>query len=104
MKVVFQVFAALTILLTANPVAAQTGYPNRQVRIIVGFTPGTAPDVAARLLAAKFSDSWGVPVTVEDITGAGSNIATDRRRQIDTGRLHLADGRKSIARHQSQPV
>jgi len=42
MKVVFQVFAALTILLTANPVAAQTGYPNRQVRIIVGFTPGTA--------------------------------------------------------------
>jgi len=78
MKVVFQVLAALTILLTANPVAAQTGYPNRQVRIIVGFTPGTAPDVAARLLAAKFSDSWGVPVTVEDITGAGSNIATDR--------------------------
>ena len=78
MKVIFQVLAALTVLLTANPVAAQTGYPNRQVRIIVGFTPGTAPDVAARLLAAKFSDSWGVPVTVEDVTGAGSNIATDR--------------------------
>src|SRR6202142_2726309 len=78
MKSIFQVLAALTVLLTANPVAAQTSYPNRQVRIIVGFTAGTAPDVAARLLAPKFSDSWGVPVTVEDITGAGSNIATDR--------------------------
>jgi tripartite-type tricarboxylate transporter receptor subunit TctC len=97
MKVVFQVFAALTILLTANPVAAQTGYPNRQVRIIVGFTPGTAPDVAARLLAAKFSDSWGVPVTVEDITGAGSNIATDRvAKSTPDGYTLLMGGNPSL--------
>jgi tripartite-type tricarboxylate transporter receptor subunit TctC len=97
MKVVFQVFAALTILLTANPVAAQTGYPNRQVRIIVGFTPGTAPDVAARLLAAKFSDSWGVPVTVEDITGAGSNIATDHvAKSTPDGYTLLMGGNPSL--------
>src|SRR5882672_3757498 len=78
MKSILHVIAALTIALTANPVAAQTDYPNRQVRIIVGFTPGTAPDVAARILATQFAERWGVPVTVEDITGAGSNIATDR--------------------------
>ena len=97
MKVVFQVLAALTMLLTANPVAAQTGYPNRQVRIIVGFTPGTAPDVAARLLAAKFSDSWGVPVTVEDITGAGSNIATDRvAKSTQDGYTLLMGGNPSL--------
>jgi tripartite-type tricarboxylate transporter receptor subunit TctC len=78
MKFILHVFAALTVLLTANTVSAQTNYPNRMVRILVGFTPGTAPDVSARILAAKFSESWGVPVAIENVTGAGSNIATDR--------------------------
>ena len=78
MKSIFQVLAALTVLLVANPVVAQTDYPNRQIHIIVGFTAGTAPDVAARILATKFAEAWNVPVTVEDVTGAGSNIATDR--------------------------
>ena len=78
MKAILHLIAALAVLLTANHVAAQSDYPNRQIRIIVGFTPGTAPDVSARILAAKFSESWNVPVTVENVTGAGSNIATDR--------------------------
>ena len=78
MKFILQVLAALTVLLSANTVPAQTNYPNRPVRIIVGFLPGTAPDVSGRLLAAKFSESWGVPVTVENVTGAGGNISTDR--------------------------
>lgn len=78
MTSIYRVLAALAVLFAAHPASAQTDYPNRPVRIIVGFTPGTAPDVAARLLATKFAEHWGVPVTVEDITGAGSNIATDR--------------------------
>jgi tripartite-type tricarboxylate transporter receptor subunit TctC len=78
MKAILRVFAALMVLLAADCASAQSNYPNRMVRIIVGFTAGTAPDVVARLLAAKFSEDWGVPVTVEDITGAGSNIATER--------------------------
>jgi len=78
MRSIFQVLAAQTLLLAANPVIAQTDYPNRQIHIIVGFTAGTAPDVAARILATKFAEAWNVPVTVEDVTGAGSNIATDR--------------------------
>jgi tripartite-type tricarboxylate transporter receptor subunit TctC len=78
MKFILHVFAALTVLLSANTVSAQSDYPNRPVRILVGFTAGTAPDVSARLLAAKFAESWGVPVTVENVTGAGGNISTDR--------------------------
>ena len=78
MKFIWHVLAALTVLLTAENATAQTSYPNRPVRILVGFTAGTAPDVSARLLAAKFSESWGVPVTVENVTGAGGNISTDR--------------------------
>ena len=78
MKSILHIVAALMVVLAADHAAAQTDYPNRQIRIIVGFTPGTAPDVAARILATKFAETWNVPVTVEDITGAGSNIATDR--------------------------
>jgi tripartite-type tricarboxylate transporter receptor subunit TctC len=64
-------------LLAAAPVLAQN-YPEQGVKIIVGFPPGVAPDVTARLLADKFGEAWGRSVVVENVTGAGSNIATDR--------------------------
>ena len=78
MMSILRFVAALSLMFAADHAAAQTDYPNRQIHIIVGFTAGTAPDVAARILATKFAETWNVPVTVEDITGAGSNIATDR--------------------------
>jgi tripartite-type tricarboxylate transporter receptor subunit TctC len=65
-------------LATAGDALAQASYPEQSVRILVGFPPGVAPDVTARLLAERFSDAWGKAVVVENITGAGSNIATDR--------------------------
>jgi tripartite-type tricarboxylate transporter receptor subunit TctC len=58
--------------------SAQSSYPNRPVKILVGFTPGTAPDLAARILADRFSEVWGTPFVVEEVPGAGSNVATDR--------------------------
>jgi len=48
------------------------------VRVLVGFTAGVAPDVTARLLAEKLGAAWGKPVVVENVTGAGGNIAADR--------------------------
>src|SRR4051812_41231659 len=77
MKRAANLFAALLMLLAAQPAAAQN-YPNRPVKILVGFTPGTAPDLAARILADRFSEVWGAPFVVENVPGAGSNIATDR--------------------------
>jgi tripartite-type tricarboxylate transporter receptor subunit TctC len=65
-------------LAAAGDALAQASYPEQPVRILVGFPPGVAPDVTARLLAEKFTDAWGKAVVVENITGAGSNIATDR--------------------------
>jgi tripartite-type tricarboxylate transporter receptor subunit TctC len=78
MKRLIALIAGLLTLAAAQYANADTKYPDRPVRIIVGFTPGTAPDVAARILAAKFAADWNVPVTVENVTGAGSNIATER--------------------------
>ena len=48
------------------------------MRILVGFPAGTAPDVAARIVADKFALNWGKPVVVENVTGASGNIAVDR--------------------------
>ena len=55
MKLAAKLFAALAVLLAAQTASAQSVYPNRPVKILVGFTPGTAPDLAARILADRFS-------------------------------------------------
>jgi tripartite-type tricarboxylate transporter receptor subunit TctC len=78
MKFIANLFAALAVLLTVQTASAQSSYPNRPVKILVGFTPGTAPDLAARILAERFSELWGTPFVVENVPGAGSNVATDR--------------------------
>ena len=72
------VVAALSICMAAGQALAQTTYPEQTVRILVGFSPGVAPDVTGRLLAERLSSAWGKPVVVENVTGAGGNIATDR--------------------------
>jgi tripartite-type tricarboxylate transporter receptor subunit TctC len=72
----FGLIAGLALL--AGDVHAQTNYPEQIVRILVGFPPGTAPDVAARAIADKMSISLGKPVVVENISGAGGNIACDK--------------------------
>jgi tripartite-type tricarboxylate transporter receptor subunit TctC len=59
---------------------AQT-YPTRPVRIIVGFAPGSGPDVIARLTAQKLSENFGTQFYVENVSGAGGNIATGKAAQ-----------------------
>ena len=51
-------------------------WPTRPVRLIVGFSPGSATDISARLLAPKLAELWGQPVVIENRSGAGSSIAS----------------------------
>lgn len=78
MKTIGGLAVALFAMLAATGSNAQTGYPEQPIRILVGFTPGVAPDITSRLLAEKFSMAWGKPAVVENVTGAGGNIATER--------------------------
>ncbi|MGG5890053.1 Bug family tripartite tricarboxylate transporter substrate binding protein [Falsiroseomonas sp. HC035] len=68
---------AAAALPLAAPALAQEGFPNRPLRLIVGFTPGGATDISARAIAPKMGEVLGQPVIVENRPGAGSNIATE---------------------------
>ncbi|HEV7820984.1 MAG TPA: tripartite tricarboxylate transporter substrate binding protein [Burkholderiales bacterium] len=68
------VLAALTIA-AANALAQP--YPSRPIRILVGFAPGGAADITARVIGEKFTQSMGANVVVDNRTGATGIIATD---------------------------
>jgi tripartite-type tricarboxylate transporter receptor subunit TctC len=71
-------FVTLLLALASMPLAhAQSDYPTRPVRIIVGFGAGAVADTPARLLAQKFSQALGQQFVVENKPGAGSNIAAE---------------------------
>jgi len=74
------VFAGVLMMFSSavHGQADPSGYPNRPVRIIVGFTPGSATDITARVFAQKLSESWAVPVTVENVPGAGGTVGVAR--------------------------
>ena len=85
------------VWLAAGDACAQGTYPEQPVRILVGFTPGVAPDIAGRLLAEKFTAAWGKPVVVENVTGAGGNIATERAaKAAPDGYTLLMGGNSSL--------
>jgi tripartite-type tricarboxylate transporter receptor subunit TctC len=65
---------AVLLLFAAGHAVAQK-YPDRPVRMLIGFTPGTATDIIARVLGQKVGDSWGQNVVAENRPGAGSTIA-----------------------------
>jgi tripartite-type tricarboxylate transporter receptor subunit TctC len=72
-----QLAAGAAALPFAPHVARAQGYPLRPVRLIVGFTPGGATDIIARLVGQLLSERFGQSFVIENRPGAGSNIATE---------------------------
>jgi len=68
---------AVLVLIAALEAAQAQAYPNRPIKLLVGFPPGGAADLTARLVAQSLSVRLGQPIVIENRPGAGSNLAGD---------------------------
>jgi len=76
--------AILLLALGSSAVLAQpkgkdaaADYPNRSIRILVGFTPGGATDILARMVGQNLGERWGQTVIIDNRPGAGGNIGAE---------------------------
>ena len=78
------VLLAIASMAIAWAQATSTGsgqaYPDRPLRLVVGFPPGGSGDFLARIMADELAREIGQPVVVDNKPGAGSNIAAEHVR------------------------
>jgi tripartite-type tricarboxylate transporter receptor subunit TctC len=68
----------ITILLAAFSLSVTAqNYPNKPVRVVVAFTPGSSTDIIGRAVSAKLQEMWGQPVVVENRAGAGGTVGSE---------------------------
>jgi tripartite-type tricarboxylate transporter receptor subunit TctC len=75
MRALIRLLALAAALWVAGAAQAQN-YPEKSVRVVVGFTAGGPTDVIARIVAQKLSETWGQQFYIENVPGAGSNTAS----------------------------
>ena len=73
-RLVAALVATTAGLISGTP--AQAAFPDRPVKIVVGFAPGGS-DISARIVAQKLSELWGQSVVIENRPGAAGNIGAD---------------------------
>src|SRR5436190_12092263 len=71
------IFLLLLLMCTAAGAAQQQTFPTRPVRMIVSNAAASAPDVIARLVAAKLGEIWGQQVVIDNRPGATGLIAAE---------------------------
>ncbi|QGD41232.1 tripartite tricarboxylate transporter substrate binding protein [Bordetella holmesii] len=76
----------------AASLPAQAEYPERPIRMIVGFPPGQATDIVARIAAKQIQDALGKPVIVENKPGAAGSIGSDLVAKADPDGYTLVVG------------
>ena len=75
-RILLPAFALLLHCPVLNAAGADD-YPVRPIRLLVGFTPGGAADVSARVISRKMAEALGSNIVVENRAGAGGNIAAE---------------------------
>jgi len=83
---------ALTGFAFATGQSLAQAYPTKPIRYLVGFTPGTATDIVARMVSQKLTERWGQQVIVDNRVGAAGTIAvaTAARSAPDGHTLYMA--------------
>ncbi len=76
-KASFITLLAIMGAVAATPTAFAQGFPDRPVRIIVGYPPGGGTDLVARLVQQPLSTRWGQPVVIDNRPGASAIIAAE---------------------------
>lgn len=69
--------AALAAAGAALPALAQSAYPNKPIKLVVGYAAGGATDVIARLVGQRLGDSLGQTVVIDNRAGANSNVGAE---------------------------
>jgi tripartite-type tricarboxylate transporter receptor subunit TctC len=72
----FRRLLAFLALVLASSAAFSQPYPNKPVRVIISFTPGSSTDIVGRIVMQKVSEYWGQPVIAENRGGAGGSIGS----------------------------
>ena len=72
---VLKLFAGAVLAGLALHAAAQS-YPNKPVRVVISFTPGSSTDIVGRIVLQKLNETWGQPVVPENRAGAGGSIGS----------------------------
>jgi tripartite-type tricarboxylate transporter receptor subunit TctC len=84
--------AAMIACAFAATAAGAQSYPEKPLRFIVGFTPGTATDIVARMVGVKLTERWGQQVIVDNRVGAAGTISAGiaARAEPDGYTLYMA--------------
>jgi tripartite-type tricarboxylate transporter receptor subunit TctC len=69
--------AWLIFLAAPNPVQAQENFPNRPIRIVIPYSPGSVTDVFARIIGQNMQEQWKGSIVVESKSGANGSIAAE---------------------------
>ena len=84
-KVIAAIAAWAGILVLPTAALAQSEYPNKPVKLIVGFAPGGSTDIVARIVAQRLGERLGQTIIVENRAGAGArSVPMPQRRHRPT--------------------
>ncbi len=88
-RALVRMLTAGLLVVLSGAVTAQQAFPNKPIRFIVPYTPGSTPDTLVRLVGPKMTESWGQPVLVDHRPGGNAIIGSEAlvRLQPDGTRL-----------------